>query len=66
MGQGTPSVFSRGGTLLPSLYADARAMLMPSLFQRFLHKSLCVSADMAHMSTLSSSMKFVLSFYQQA
>ena len=33
-GRGTPSVFSRGGTLLPSMYADVRAMLMPPLFQR--------------------------------
>ena len=29
-----PSVFSRGGTLLPSIYADACYILMPSLFQR--------------------------------
>ena len=29
-----PSVFSRGGSLLPVLYADARATLTPSLFHR--------------------------------
>ena len=33
-GRSTPTVFSRGGSLLPSIYADARAILMPSLFQR--------------------------------
>ena len=31
---GAPSVFSRGGSLLPSVHADARAVLMPALFRR--------------------------------
>ena len=31
---GAPILFSLGGTLLPSIYADARAILMPSSFQR--------------------------------
>ena len=33
-GRSIPSVFSRGGTLLPSIYADACYILLPSLFQR--------------------------------
>ena len=32
-GRSTPSVFSRSGSLRPSVYADARYILMPSLFQ---------------------------------
>ena len=39
MGTLTPFVFSRGGTLLPCIYADACAILMPSHCFRSLRKT---------------------------